>query len=136
MTDFHVIERLPTVEEYAAFRAAVGWRAVGAEASARGLRNSLYSVVIEHHGEAVACGRIVGDGGVYFYVQDVVVLPPWQGRGLGRRVMDAVMAWLRAEARGGAFVGLMAAQGVAAFYERYGFAERAAGAPGMYLVMP
>jgi hypothetical protein len=38
-------------------------------------------VVLERDGDAVGCGRVVGDGGVYFYVQDVIVVPGLQGLG-------------------------------------------------------
>ncbi len=77
---------------------------------------------------------MVGDGGIYFYLQDVIVRPEQQGRGYGRLIMGALMGFLDRTARPGAFVGLMAATGVAAFYERYGFAPRPEGRPGMYRV--
>jgi ribosomal protein S18 acetylase RimI-like enzyme len=85
--------------------------------------------------KVVGCGRVIGDGGIYFYIQDIIVLPEFQGKGIGRRIMDAVMEYLKAHARDGAFVGLMAAKGVSKFYERYGFKERPSDAPGMFLVM-
>jgi GNAT superfamily N-acetyltransferase len=82
----------------------------------------------------VACGRIVGDGGMYFYVQDVIVAPVYHGRGLGAQIMDAMIDYLRRTARPGAFVGLMAAQGAEGFYERYGFRRRPDDRPGMFRV--
>ncbi len=44
------------------------------------------------------------------------------------------MVWLDGHAREGSFVGLMAAEGVTGFYERYGFARRPEGRPGMFRV--
>jgi len=66
-------------------------------------------VVVLRGGEFVGCGRVVGDGGLYFYLQDIALLPEHQGRGLGAAIMDAVMAYLERTARRGAFIGLMAA---------------------------
>jgi predicted N-acetyltransferase YhbS len=101
---------------------------------AAGLPNALCSIVLELDGVAVGCGRIVGDGGLYFYLQDVIVLPEHQGRGQGARLMDALMSYLERSARPGAFVGLMAALGAEPFYERYGFRRRSDAQPGMLRV--
>lgn len=104
------------------------------EGLAAGLASSLYSCVVVHDGEAVACGRVIGDGGMYFYVQDVIVIPEYHGRGLGAQVMEAVMGYLEGVAKPGAFVGLMAAQNAEGFYERYGFHRRPDDRPGMFRV--
>jgi GNAT superfamily N-acetyltransferase len=131
---FELAERAPTVEEYRRLREAVGWDSMSDEGLAAGLASALYSCVILHDGRAVACGRVVGDGGMYFYVQDVIVLPEFHGRGLGARIMDAVTRYLGGVAKPGAFVGLMAAQNVEGFYERYGFHRRPDDRPGMFRV--
>jgi GNAT superfamily N-acetyltransferase len=129
---YRLVERDPTVEEYQRLRGAVGWGEMSDEGVAVGLPNALYSVVLELDGEAVGCGRVVGDGGLYFYLQDVIVLPEHQGRGQGARLMDAVMGYLARACPPGAFVGLMAAVGAEPFYERYGFRRRSDQQPGMF----
>jgi GNAT superfamily N-acetyltransferase len=129
--DYELVERDLTVEEYQRLRGAVGWSPMTDEGVSVGLPNALYSVVLLHDGEIVGCGRVVGDGGLYFYLQDVIVLPDHRGRGLGGAIMDRVMEYLERMARPGAFVGLMAAQDVAPFYERYGFEVRPERQPGM-----
>jgi GNAT superfamily N-acetyltransferase len=127
----------PSAEEYVAFRRAVGWSAVALDAAERGLAASRFAVTArDGAGRAVAMARVVGDGAVYLYVQDVVVLPEWQGRGLGRRLMAAVMDWIRSTAVPGTFVGLMAAEGVTEFYLPYGFIVRPSDRPGMGFVVP
>jgi GNAT superfamily N-acetyltransferase len=129
-----IVERAPTPDEYRRLRASVGWNEVGADAIRAGLAGSLYSVVLESGGEAVGCGRVVGDGGVYFYVQDVIVVPDLQGHGWGERIMDAVMHYLDASVRPGSFIGLMAAKDVEAFYRRFGFERRPDDRPGMFRI--
>ena len=136
MQEYELVEKLPTVREYHRLREAGDWVPVDDEAAARGLPASLYSVCAVSHGEVVGYGRVVGDGAVYFYVQDVVVLPPYRLLGIGRKVMEAVMAYIGAHAREGSFVGLMAAPGVAQFYERYGFRARGPRNPGMGFIWP
>lgn len=131
-TEFDFVERPPTVEEYQQLRAAVDWEEVEREAAARGLDNALYSLCLLHQGRVIGCGRIVGDGGIYFYIQDVVVLPEFQGRGFGVMIMDRIMAYIDEHAGRNSFIGLMAAEGVESFYHRYGFKARPEGRPGMY----
>ena len=132
--EFRFIEEPPAPGEYRRLRLAVGWEDVDEETAAAGLANALYSVVVKRGGETVGCGRVVGDGAVYFYIQDIVVLPELQGQGLGRRLMDHVMDYIRRNARRNSFIGLMAAAGVASFYEPYGFRERQADRPGMSMM--
>jgi len=134
MEPLPLVERAPTVQEYRRLRSAVGWGEMPDEGLASGLASALYSCVVVHDGEAVACGRVVGDGGMYFYVQDVIVIPEYHGRGLGAQVMEAVMGYLEGVAKPGAFVGLMAAENVEGFYEHYGFHRRPDDRPGMFRV--
>ncbi len=124
MDDYLVVEHPPTIAEYRRLRAAVGWGEPDVEAVERSLRNSLYWVCILRQGTVIGCGRVIGDGGLHFYVQDIMVLPCYQGQGLGRRIMEKIMEYLRAHARQGCSVGLMAARGAADFYLKYGFMKR------------
>ena len=129
--EFTLVERAPTAREYQRLHQAAGWSNVDLESTELGLRNALFSVCLLHRDQAIGCGRVIGDGGIYFYIQDVILLPEYQGRGLGRRIMDAVMGYLKAHAKPNAFIGLMAATGVSGFYEKYGFSPREADRPGM-----
>ena len=68
-------------------------------------------------------GRVVGDGFLYFYVQDVIVASSHQGKGAGLMIMEEIMSYLdrAAPLKSGAFVGLMAAEGLDVFYSKFGF---------------
>ena len=134
MEEFELVERPPTVEEYRRLRATAGWDEMPDEGLAAGLASGLYSCVVLHDGQVVACGRVIGDAGMYFYVQDVIVVPELHGRGLGAQVMEAILGYLSRAAKPGAFIGLMAARNVEGFYERYGFRRRPDDRPGMFRV--
>lgn len=134
VSGFEFVERLPSVEEYRLLREVVGWGNISDDATEAGLRSSLYSVCLLKEGQVVGCGRIVGDGGLYFYIQDIIVIPQHQKSGLGKRIMERIFSYLDVHAADGVFVGLMAAPGVALFYERLGFYERTSEGPGMYLL--
>ena len=76
--------RQPTVAEYMRLRNLVGWWEVDENSTGKALENSLFSVVAIEHGDVIGLGRIVGDGGLYFYIQDLIVHPEFQGKGLGK----------------------------------------------------
>ena len=85
MEAYSIIQRAPTVEEYQQLREAVGWWRVNDKATKAGLNNALFSVCVTLKDEVIGCGRVVGDGGIYYYIQDVMVLPEYQRRGIGKR---------------------------------------------------
>ena len=87
--EYQVVERIPTVEEYLALREAVGWGRLDEQVTARGLTHALFTVCLVHEGNVIGCGRVIGDEGLYFYLQDIIVLPAFQGKGLGKRLMEA-----------------------------------------------
>jgi ribosomal protein S18 acetylase RimI-like enzyme len=127
--------RAPSVSELRALHQAAGWGALPEDDRAvrRGIEASLFCAVVTRGDEAVACVRLVGDGSIYCYIQDLIVHPEFQGRGLGDLLMEEVWRHLQEHAACGTFVGLMTAEGKAGFYERWGFAERPPGRPGMAL---
>nr|WP_235847574.1 GNAT family N-acetyltransferase [Paenibacillus tuaregi] len=134
---YEIIDRLPTVQEHQALWEAVGWGSVNTEMTKESLARSLYGVVAVHQGKTVGMGRIVGDGAMYFYIQDVAVLPEHQGNGIGARIIERVMEFI-AERRfpnGVAFAGLFASEGKDKFYEKYGFQDYSPGMTGMFKVL-
>jgi ribosomal protein S18 acetylase RimI-like enzyme len=127
--------RSPTVGEYTRLRGLVGWRETDENATDMALKNSLFSVVAVEHHTVIGFGRIIGDGGLYFYIQDLIIHPEFQTKGLGKSLMEELMGYITANAKSGAFVGLMAAKGLEKYYERFGFKARDEDAPGMYHVI-
>jgi GNAT superfamily N-acetyltransferase len=129
-------ERPPSPADLRRLYDAVDWRGelpVDDGQLAAALGRSLYAVCAVAGGTVVGCARVLGDGAVHLYVEDVIVTPAWQGHGLGDRLMTAVMGWLDARCPGNALVVLSAAPGVDPFYVRYGFGRVPADEPGMAL---
>lgn len=77
----------------------------------------------------VGAGRVVSDGLLYAVVFDVIVLPALQRRGVGTRIVRALLE--RCDDARIRDVLLFAARGTEAFYRRLGFVPRAPDAPGM-----
>jgi len=122
-TNFVIVERTPSVEEYRELCESVGWGEImNFEAARDALPRSLFAVVAESAGDAIGMGRIVGDGAIFFYVQDVAVRPSWQGRGVGRAVLASLTGWIRRNAPEKSLAGVFAIRGTEGFYESFGFA--------------
>lgn len=76
-------------------------------------------------------GRVVGDGGCHFQVVDICVRPEHQGRGLGKRIMAALVADLEARVPATGYVSLIADGEAKHLYAQFGFAETAPASVGM-----
>lgn len=126
--------RSPTVAEYNKLRGLVGWWETDATAIEMAMKNSLFSVVCTEHGSTIGLGRIIGDG-LYFYIQDLIIHPDYQSKGLGKTLMKELMVYISANTKAGAFVGLMAAKGLEKYYEQFGFRARDKHAPGRYQII-
>ena len=127
--------RIPTTAEYAKLRTAAGWQKTDDAATRTALNNSLFCAVAVDSGNVVGLGRVTGDGGLYFYIQDLLVLPEYRHRGVGTSLMTELMRFITDNAAPGTFVGLMAAKGLRDYYVRFGFKSRPHDAPGMFRII-
>lgn len=119
-----------TVEIYTELRVYGGMQPYPPEDVAIAIKGTLFSVVVWDDDEPIAIARVVGDGRVVFFIKDVVVRPDRQGRGIGRLVMEQVMAYVRRAGAPNAYVGLMSTPGKEGFYEQFGFHVRPCGYEG------
>jgi len=103
------------------------------EAAARGLPNSLFAVQVLHGDEVVGMGRVIGDGGCFYQVVDIAVLPAHQGQGLGKLIMREISAWLDANTPKSAYISLIADGEAHRLYAQFGFAPTAPASIGMGL---
>ena len=131
MTDYTLVERRPSIDEYRELRRLVGLSEKSLDAAARGLPNTLYAVVIEHDGLAIGMGRVIGDGGTAYQIVDIAVLPEHRGKALGKRVVAALVEWLHANAPKSAYVSLIADGPAKDLYAQYGFKPTAPASIGM-----
>lgn len=121
---YTVINKPPKASEYLELRRKVGWDSVALNLAQKSLDNSLFNVSVWNEENLVGMARVVGDGFIYFYIQDVLVSPEYQGRGFGRMLMEKVEEYLFKTCPEGSTVGLLSAKGKEAFYEHYGFIAR------------
>jgi predicted GNAT family N-acyltransferase len=118
-------EEPPTADEYVKMRKDAGWSVYkDMDAVRKGLANSLYHIIVRKGSELIAMGRVIGDGSITFYIQDVIVSKEYQGKGIGIQIMNRIMDYISSVAADGAVVGLIAAKGKEPFYEKFNFIPR------------
>ena len=78
-------------------------------------------------------GRVVGDGGCFYQVVDIAVLPEHQGRGLGKAVMREIADYIEREVPESAYVSLLAGGQAYQLYQQFGFSLTAPTSVGMGL---
>ena len=126
--DVSISNAPPTLEEFVDLRAEVGWGQTPANLVQTALNNSLFHIVARDNKELVGMARIVGDGAMFFYIQDLIVSPRYQRKGIGDLLMQGIECYLSEVAKSGSTVGLLSAAGKEAYYARYGYKLRS-GAP-------
>jgi len=114
----------PSVTDFMLLREKVGWGNISKELAQKSLANSLFHIVITTQNNIVAMGRILGDGAMYYYIQDVIVDPEYQKQGLGHMLMKEIEKYLLKHAKLGATISLLAAKGKEDFYQHYGYIPR------------
>ena len=128
---YAVLHATPGTGVYRALRIGAGLSAKSEEAAARGLPGSLFAVQILHRGEPIGMGRVIGDGGCFYQVVDIAVLPGHQGKGLGKRIMREIMGYLDANVPPSGYVSLIADGKAQKLYARFGFEPTAPAGVGM-----
>ncbi|GAB7126569.1 GNAT family N-acetyltransferase [Silvimonas sp. JCM 19000] len=129
---YTILLETPSPETYRALRQQCGLSAKSTVAAARGLPNSLFAVQILHQGAPVGMGRVIGDGGCFYQVVDICVLPQHQGQGLGKLIMAQIMQYLNDHAPASAYVSLIADGEAHRLYAQSGFALTAPHSVGMW----
>ena len=77
-------ENMLDIDTYMNLRAAVGWKVLKEEQALLALKNSIFTVTASIDDKVVGMGRMVGDGAVICYIQDLVVHPSYQKLGVGQ----------------------------------------------------
>lgn len=113
-------------------RKAVGWVELPLEEAASGLDHSAFIAACHKGRDIIGAVRIVWDHGYIAYFSDLMVLPAWQGKGIGRELARRALAWVQGQLRPSwkIKVVLISTAGNEDFYKKLGFMERPAGMMG------
>lgn len=120
---YEVRNETPSVANYIEIRLKAGLSRKSEEAATVGLKNSIFCIMVYYENTPIGIGRIIGDGGCFFEITDIAVLPEHQKKGVGTIIMSALVSWLNENAPSTAYISLMADHGTPEFYARFGFTK-------------
>lgn len=114
------------LDTYLNLRASVGWKVLKETQALKAINNSIFNIVAYIEDKPVGMGRIVGDGAVICYVQDLIVHPRYQEFGVGKKIMECLINYVESlkEDESEIMMCLMCAKGREKFYEKFGFIPR------------
>jgi GNAT superfamily N-acetyltransferase len=116
-----------TVDEFNFLRESVGWNKIEEKLAQKGIENSLFIITAIIAGKTIGLARVCGDGGYNIWINDMIVLPEYQKKGIGKNLMNKAMDYIKNEfLQNGqsVFVNLMSAKGKETFYQKFGFEKR------------
>lgn len=123
--ELKIFHRTPTVKEYNELRQLVEWPTFDPLLAKEGLSNSIFAVVILNENDLVlGMGRIIGDKAIYLHIQDVIVRPQFQGKGIGKLIMNELLKYIDKLGGSNTNIGLMSSVGREDFYKSFGFIPR------------
>lgn len=130
-----LVEDQLDIDTYLALRRSVHFKELSRDQAKKGLENSMYTLVAYKDGRPVGMGRIVGDGAIICYVQDLIIRPEAQNEGIGGLILETLKEYVISQGYEGTTMmfDLMCAKGREEFYKKHGFIARPTGelGPGM-----
>ncbi len=113
-----------TAEDFNRLYEAVGWGSSVPERVQTAIERTDFLIAACSDEKTIGMARVIQDG-LQALIMDVIVIPEYQGQGIGKTMMGYVMEYLNELSRGGRlFVNLMSAEGKYGFYTQFGFKRR------------
>ena len=118
-----LVDNILTPEDFVRLRTATGFADIPIEHARKALQNGLINVSAIKDGELIGMGRLVGDGAMYWYLQEIVVLPEYQRQGIGTMIINHLVDYAVKNSSTGKFttIGGVSASGKEGFYKKLGF---------------
>lgn len=114
------------IKEFNYLYDSVGWGAYDDSITKKALDNTFYSVSVYDDDKIIGYGRMIGDTICFLYIQDIMVIPEYQGKKIGTLIMNKLLEKIDQikEENPNLRVYLGASKNKESFYEKFGFIKR------------
>ncbi len=125
-----------TPEMFLKLYSSVGWEPPCIEQVSEALSNTIATFTVYDSEQAVGMVRLIGDGGMSFYIKDFAVIPSYQSKGVGTLLMESLEQYIRESisSEWAVSLELISTKEAVPFYKKKGFEERPCewDGPGMF----
>ena len=125
-----------TPELFLELYSSVGWEPPCIEQVREALINTIATFTVYDNEQAVGMVRLIGDGGMSFYIKDFAVIPSYQSKGIGTLIMESLEKYIRKSisSEWAVSLELISTKEAVPFYKKKGFEERPCewDGPGMF----
>ena len=115
---------------------SVGWEPPCIEQVRIALQNTIATFTCYEADRPVGMARVIGDGGMSFYIKDFAVVPSYQSNGVGSKLMAALEHFIKEckPTDWAVSLELISSKEAVGFYQKFGFEERPCDwdGPGMF----
>lgn len=110
-------------QDFVRLRVLTGFADIPIEHAKRALDGGLINVSAKYGDRLIGMGRMVGDGAMYWYLQEIIVLPEYQKQGVGTKIVNHLVDYAVSHSTTGKFttIGGVSAKGKEEFYRKLGF---------------
>lgn len=120
------INKVPEASEYNRLTDSVGWGIRAEKIVKQALENTLYSLCVYDGDRLIGYGRIIGDKTIFLYIQDIMVIPEYQGKKIGtgivNKLLEVIEEYKKVNPNIRTYLG--ASKGKEDFYKKFGFVSR------------
>ena len=116
------VENTITAKEYNELRSSIGWDLKDENIIETALQNSVIVKKVTIDNQTIGMARAIGDG-LYYLIVDVVVHKDYQGKGIGKLLIEEIVKFVEDKTREGqrASINLISMKDKEEFYEKCGF---------------
>lgn len=115
---------------------SVGWEPPVIQQVKEALKNTMATFTAYENNSAVGMVRLIGDGGMSFYIKDFAVIPPFQSQGVGTILIESIEKYIeeKIDSSWAVSLELISTKEAVSFYKKKGFEERPCewDGPGMF----
>ncbi|MBU1013364.1 MAG: GNAT family N-acetyltransferase [Bacteroidetes bacterium] len=134
LPEFIFSEKVPETKKFLELFLTTGWNnsyKLSDKELEYAIHNSWYTYSAYDGDQLVGLGRLISDGIIHALIIDLIILPEYQSKGLGKKILEQLV--LKCKTHQIRDIQLFSAKDKAGFYEKSGFTRRPEISPGMEL---
>ena len=90
-----ILENVLTAADFIKLYESAGWGKKCEDIVQVSLENSYVTFAVIEEENVIGMARLLGDGGMAFYLKDFVILPEFQGKGMGKALLEYVQNYIK-----------------------------------------